>query len=123
MTLALGMVTFDCADPQRLAGFWSAALKTSVAVDFGEFVVLAPPHEGGTRLGFQRVPEPRAGKNRVHIDLEATDRVAEVARLVELGATVSYDQVDVVPDIDWTTLTDPEGNEFCVAEHPHPDTP
>jgi len=114
---ALGTVTFDCADPQRLAGFWAAALKTSIAGDYGEFVVLAPPPEGGTRLGFQRVPEPRAGKNRVHIDLEGTSRVAEVARLVELGAAVSYDQVDVVPDFDWTTLTDPEGNEFCVAEH------
>jgi hypothetical protein len=68
------------------------------------------------RYRFQRVPEPRAGKNRVHIDLEGTSRVAEVARLVELGAAVSYDQVDVVPDFDWTTLTDPEGNEFCVAE-------
>jgi hypothetical protein len=53
----------------------------------------------------------------VHIDLEGTSRVTEVARLVELGAAVSYDQVDVVPDFDWTTLTDPEGNEFCVAEH------
>ena len=116
MTLALGMVTFDCADPQRLADFWSAALKTSIAVDYGEFVVLAAPQDDGTRLGFQRVAEQRMGKNRLHIDLVANSRVAEVARLVELGATVSYDQVEVVPDMDWTTMTDPEGNEFCVAE-------
>jgi hypothetical protein len=72
------------------------------------------------RTGFVGPPGYRHrhdAKNRVHIDLEGTSRVAEVARLVELGAAVSYDQVDVVPDFDWTTLTDPEGNEFCVAEH------
>jgi len=117
MTLALGMVTFDCADPQRLAGFWAAALRTTVAGDYGGFVFLAPPPDGGVTLGFQRVPEPRVGKNRVHVDLSGADRATEVGRLVELGASVSYDQLGTVPGIDWTTLTDPEGNEFCVAEH------
>jgi len=117
MTLALGMVTFDCVDPQRLAGFWAAALRTSVAGDYGDFVFLASPTDGGAALGFQRVPEPRVGKNRVHVDLSTQDRVGEVSRLVKLGATVSYDQVGTVPGIDWTTLADPEGNEFCVAQH------
>jgi predicted enzyme related to lactoylglutathione lyase len=64
------------------------------------------------------MPEPKVGKNRVHVDFTTEDREAEVARLVELGATVSYDQVGVVPGLDWTTLADPEGNVFCVGE-PH----
>jgi predicted enzyme related to lactoylglutathione lyase len=114
------MVTFDCADPRRLAAFWAAALDTKVAGDYGDFVFLAPPQAGGTTLGFQRVPEPRVGKNRVHVDLLTADRVAEVARLVGLGAAVSYDQVGVVPGIDWTTLTDPEGNVFCVSQQAEP---
>ena len=74
----------------------------------------------GWRLGgdptwlFARVPEPKTAKNRMHVDLAAPDREAEVARLVELGATR-------VADIDewgyqWTVLQDPEGNEFCVAQ-------
>ncbi|HWN35362.1 MAG TPA: VOC family protein [Pseudonocardia sp.] len=117
MTLALEMVTFDCADPQRLAEFWSAALGTKVDGDYGDFVILARPSERSPALGFQRVPEPKPGKNRMHVDLNSSDRVAEVARLVELGATVQYDRLGTVPGIDWSTLADPEGNEFCVSQH------
>jgi catechol 2,3-dioxygenase-like lactoylglutathione lyase family enzyme len=113
MALELRTVTIDCADPATLAGFWTQALGIEVAEDYGDFVFLAPPREGATRLGLQRVPEPRTGKNRVHLDLEATDRVAEVKRLVALGAT----EVDEhsVPGLEWTVLTDPEGNQFCVS--------
>ncbi len=62
------------------------------------------------------VPEPKSGKNRVHVDLMAADRRAEVARLQGLGATVvdEYDEWGV----QWTVLSDVEGNEFCVAEAP-----
>ncbi|WP_028936786.1 VOC family protein [Pseudonocardia spinosispora] len=118
MTLSLGMVTFDCADPQKLSAFWASALGTSVAGDYGDFVFLAPTDGGQINFGFQRVSDPTPGKNRVHMDLGGgTGRVAEVGRLVELGATVVHEQVGVVPGIDWTTLEDPEGNQFCVADH------
>lgn len=113
------MVTFDSADPRRLAEFWAAALGTSVAEDYGgEFVLLAPPPGQQVTFGFQKVPEQRVGKNRVHVDLGGEDRNAEVARLVELGARVLYEQVGTMPGLGWTTLADPEGNEFCVGE-PH----
>ena len=86
MALQMAMVTIDCADPRKLAEFWTAALGTAVAQDFGgEFLFLNPP-EGGLSLGLQRVPEERAGKNRVHIDFGSQDREEEVKRLVELGA-------------------------------------
>ncbi len=65
------MVTTDCADPSGLAAFWAAALGTAVSGDYGEFVMLAPPPAGGPVLGFQMVPEERAGKNRLHLDLGA----------------------------------------------------
>jgi hypothetical protein len=74
MALQIGMVTADCADPKGLAAFWAAALDTTISGDYGEFVMLAPPPAGGPVLGFQRVPEPRAGKNRLHLDLGAGGR-------------------------------------------------
>jgi len=117
--LAIGMVTTDCADPSGLAAFWAAALRTTVSGDYGEFVMLAPPPAGGPVLGFQLVPEERAGKNRLHLDLGAAsgERHAEVERLVGLGATVVGERGGEAEGLVWTTLTDPEGNEFCVAEH------
>jgi predicted enzyme related to lactoylglutathione lyase len=117
--LAVGMVTTDCADPKALATFWAAAMGTTVSGDYGEFVMLAPPVAGGPVLGFQKVPEGRAGKNRLHLDLVAPAgaRQAEVERLVGLGATVLGERGGDAEGFVWTTLTDPEGNEFCVAEH------
>lgn len=53
----------------------------------------------------------------MHVDFPAGDRAAEVQRLVDLGATVSYDQIGTVPGLDWTTLADPEGNVFRVGQH------
>ncbi|MFH8366305.1 VOC family protein [Streptomyces sp. NPDC018031] len=68
----------------------------------------------GRRLLFQRVPEPKAAKNRLHIDVRAApgERDAEVARMVELGATVVRRAKE--PAGEWVVLADPEGNEFCV---------
>lgn len=113
VTVHLAMITIDCADPRRLAEFWTKALDTTVAQDFGgEFLVLAPPG-GGLPLGLQRVPEPRAGKNRVHIDFGSEDREREVKRLVGLGAAERGEHE--VAGFAWTVLSDPEGNEFCVS--------
>ncbi len=107
------MITVDCAEPQRLAEFWTAALGVPVTADYGEFVMLESPAPGAPRLGLQRVPEPRSGKNRVHLDFRADDREAEVRRLVELGA-VELGRHSA-PGLEWTVMEDPEGNVFCVA--------
>ncbi|WIX88806.1 VOC family protein [Amycolatopsis sp. DG1A-15b] len=117
MAIHMGMITIDCADPQGLAEFWTAALGTTVAQDYGEFVMLAPPPAGGLAVGLQRVPEARAGKNRVHVDFGGDDRDAEVKRLVELGAKEVAEHE--VPGLAWTVLVDPEGNEFCVSAGVH----
>jgi hypothetical protein len=114
MALTARMVTIDCADPAGLVKFWTDAAGYEVRADYGgEYVILGPSTGEGLRLGLQRVPEHRAGKNRVHIDWEADDRSAEVERLVGLGATVVAEHV--VEDFAWTVPTAPEGNEFCVA--------
>ncbi|GGK15606.1 glyoxalase [Pilimelia terevasa] len=114
MALSARMVTIDCRDPRSLAAFWTAATGYAVAGDHDGFVLLAPAAGDGVRIGLQQVPEPRAGKNRVHIDFHADDRAAELARLAALGATVHG--AHSVPGLSWTVVTDPEGNEFCVAQ-------
>ena len=68
---------------------------------------------GRPALLFQKVPEAKVGKNRVHLDFRAEVRADEVARLVGLGATVVAERC--LGDYCWTVLADPAGNEFCVS--------
>ncbi|MFI6150888.1 VOC family protein [Streptomyces sp. NPDC051109] len=112
MTLTAVMITVDCAEPQESAQWWATALGGAITQDHGDFVIVkAQP----LALGFQRVAEERRGKNRVHIDFAAasgTGMVREVERLVALGASVVGEHS--IPDLTWTVLQDPTGNEFCV---------
>ncbi|MER7698653.1 MULTISPECIES: VOC family protein [unclassified Streptomyces] len=111
MRISPEMITIDCADPQALAAWWAEALGVEGAQDYDAFVVLpATP----LVLGFQRVPEPKAAKNRVHVDFSSSDRPADVERLAKLGATVVGEQS--MQGMTWTVLKDPEGNEFCLAD-------
>jgi predicted enzyme related to lactoylglutathione lyase len=108
-------IAFDCADPHRLALFWSEVVGHPL-VDGGHpgAVEAAIDVPGGPTLFFQRVPEPKTVKNRVHVCLQPDlRRDAEVERLVALGATPVDDRRE--PDgKGWMVLADPEGNEFCV---------
>jgi hypothetical protein len=108
-------ITIDCADPRALAEFWTKALDLEIAFDAdGHFVQLnSPANPERPNLNLQKVPEERAGKNRVHVDFHTEDREGEVGRLVALGATRGADHT--VPGLTWTVLQDPEGNEFCVG--------
>ncbi|MET0457995.1 MAG: VOC family protein [Ilumatobacteraceae bacterium] len=114
MPLTVNTVTFDAGDPVALAGFWSSALGAEV-VSPGPFIAFVNP-PGGPNLMFLQVEEPKTSKNRCHLDLHADDEAgvdAEAARLVGAGASV----VDTHREfgIYWTTLLDPEGNEFCIG--------
>ncbi len=115
MTLSLAHVTFDCHDTLALAGFWSAALGRPVDDGAQPFFATIgyPASPGSPAWMFLAVPETKTVKNRMHLDLTADDREAEVARLVGLGATrvADHDEWGHV----WTVVNDPEGNEFCVA--------
>ena len=110
-------LVIDCADPRRVADFWAAALgyRETDAKTEGEYVYVelqGPPGSGPSLLLLQ-TPDRKTTKNRVHLDLNATDRdqEAEVARLEGLGAT----RVDIGQgEQSWVVLADPEGNEFCV---------
>ncbi|HPB71815.1 MAG TPA: VOC family protein [Phycicoccus sp.] len=106
----IGMVTIDCRDPQALAGFWAAATGAPIVADYGMFVMVG----SSPRMGFQQVPDPTPGKNRLHLDGGGGDRRAQVERLVGLGATEG--DTHAMGDFTWTVMADPEGNVFCVGD-------
>jgi hypothetical protein len=156
-----GMVTWqltiDCADPTRLAHFWAAALGYEIQPPPDGFATMndyyrslgVPEHEldqvgdgtdrirdpagAGPKIWFQAVPDEKAGKNRLHLDLYPTNRDrslplaertrivdARVAELEALGASVwrrwpeDFDE-KLDEQSYFVTMRDPEGNEFCVA--------
>lgn len=144
-------LVIDCADPARQTAFWARALGyvpepapaghaswksyyRSLGVPEDELAEMTDddadsivdPDGAGPRIWFQPVPESKAVKNRLHLDIKVTDRAtpretrrqqvdAEVARLEDLGATVVRAPADPGTDHYGITMHDPEGNEFCVA--------
>jgi predicted enzyme related to lactoylglutathione lyase len=108
-------VTFDCADPPALAGFWSEALGVPVDADGGPFfrtLGMTDPSVS-PKFMFLMVAEPKTAKNRMHLDFTTDDKEQEARRLVALGATRLADHDEY--GLSWIVLADPEGNEFCVA--------
>jgi len=137
-------VVVDATEPEKLAEFWELALgyvvepppedfdswedfASSIGIPEEEFGAVASridPAGDGPRLYFQRVPEGKTSKNRVHLDVrvagqevrgEARRRLVSehVERLVRAGATLAWRTDDVRGSS--VTLRDPEGNEFCVT--------
>jgi predicted enzyme related to lactoylglutathione lyase len=113
VTVRFYEVVIDCADPQALARFWAEVTGYTIDRDFDDWAAVVGEDERAIRIGFQKVPEGKVVKNRVHIDLEATDEEAEARRIEALGATRRWVSTD--PDDPFVVLADPEGNEFCVV--------
>lgn len=139
--MKIGNITFDCADPDRMATFWAAAIGYEKAVypddmrralldsgltedDLAARALAEDPAGVGPRLLFQRVPEGKQAKNRMHLDInvghdkpaEHQEIDAEVDRLVGLGATVTHKHDGAwgpYPEFHYI-MADPEDNEFCV---------
>lgn len=138
-------ITFDAANARTLADFWAEALgyvrqpppskfdsweefaidKGIPAEDWEKYDALVDPDGSGPRILFQKVPEAKSAKNRVHLDVKVTIRGAtdakrraaidqEAERLVGLGATEIEDFDNGDSDGVWTVMHDPEGNEFCI---------
>jgi hypothetical protein len=135
-------VTFDAADPAALAGFWKQALAyveepppqgwsswedwaTEMGIPrerWNDQSAIVDPDGAGPRIFFQRVPEGKTAKNRVHLDIRAAPGLddeerrarlrVEADRLIALGATELYTWDERGQS--WITLADPEGNEFCL---------
>jgi predicted enzyme related to lactoylglutathione lyase len=109
-------ITIDAVDTARLAAFW--AQVTGYAIDPDEDddeALLLPPHENAPGILFVAVGDKKAGKNRVHLDIQPPTGTRDefVDRMLALGATIYEDHRS--PDgLGWVTMCDPEGNEFCV---------
>ncbi len=134
-------ITLDCIDVHAQAAFWASALGYEVEHDesmirrlldeghateddvttvdgrlvWRDGAAMSDPDGTRPRWYFQAVPEPKSVKNRMHLDVHVGEdaRAATVERLVAAGAQVRYEGRQG-PNT-WVTLTDPEGNEFCVA--------
>jgi hypothetical protein len=102
----------DCPEPTSLAPFWQELLGYEVAGWSEGWISLRPPG-GGTEIAFQRVPEPKKGKNRLHLDLATVDVDGTVARAEGLGARKLWSSGD--PKDVFITMADPAGNEFCIC--------
>ena len=114
-TLSLGQVVIDAADAAAIAGFWSRLLDRPLVHGANQYFAVVPPAPDRSvpALMFLAVPEPRSGKNRLHLDLVSPDQPAEVERAVRLGATKLGDFAEY--GTRWTTLADPEGNVFDIG--------
>jgi hypothetical protein len=123
MTSKFTELAIDCADPGSIARFWCSVLGYEVLDEQDGVVTIGSPMQaegGGSRgpvpptLTFARVPEGKTVKNRLHLDVNPTDREQgdEVRRLLDLGARPA--DVGQTGDESWVCLADPEGNEFCV---------
>jgi hypothetical protein len=138
-------IVFDCADPARQAAFWAEALHYRAEdpppglASWDEWAraegipeerwndarAIEDPDGAGPRVFFQKVPEGKVAKNRVHLDLDVSGEPgmpleerrtrigAEVARLTALGATDERGAMEQRGEY-WVRMNDPEGNEFCV---------
>jgi predicted enzyme related to lactoylglutathione lyase len=113
--MVVGSVVIDCNDFDRMFAFWQEALGyTPREPADDDWVVLSDPRGTGVNVSLQQVPEPRVGKNRLHLDLYTTEPDAEVERLLAIGATRHPGAVE--PEADFAVLEDPEGNLFCVID-------
>ncbi|MFG2100827.1 VOC family protein [Micromonospora echinaurantiaca] len=109
MSIRIGNVGIDTNDLPRATAFWQAVTGYQLASSDAGGNYLEDPTKAGVGLSVQLVPEPAAGKNRLHLDLFTADPAAEVARIRGLGAT------EVGAFDGWTVLADPDGNQFCVV--------
>lgn len=118
-------VTFDCAEPERLARFWAEVLGyEAVSAEDGSWGGCTDPTGVGPRLYFQRVPEGKVGKNRVHLDIRVGTGLVGARRLAVLEAErdrlilLGAQQERILPadgeDESVIVMRDVEGNEFCL---------
>jgi hypothetical protein len=115
--VTLGAVNVRATDVELLGDFWAALLGAERAPGSA---YLPPAGPGGLAMFFQQLDGLRAGEQVTHLDLTVPwgERESVAARAVALGARHQWDVLTEHTHVRWTTLTDPEGNLFCIAEHP-----
>jgi len=118
--LHLATVVINVADMERGVAFWSAALgyRPRDADWDPEFMMLEHPGGGRMTVSLQLTDQPPLQPVRVHLDLYTSEQARHVARLTHLGAIPVADDWPYPDDADFVVLRDPDGNEFCVIDHP-----
>ncbi len=107
-------INIDCADPNALADFYVAALGYEPHGAAGEQYSSITASDGRPKIVFQRVPEGKVVKNRMHLDLIVDDIEAEAERFVALGGTRGEKIGEF--GLNWIVMRDPEGNEICLCD-------
>ncbi|MGD0595337.1 MAG: VOC family protein [Acidimicrobiales bacterium] len=110
-------IGIDCADPGSLAPFWAAALgyELGTPISDGVYLMLKPPDPSHPVVYFQKVPEAKAVKNRLHLDIRTPAAEELIDRLTSLGATRLGEPRSGSTCAWWQVMADPAGNEFCVC--------
>jgi predicted enzyme related to lactoylglutathione lyase len=108
--------TIDCEDPKTLAAWWSELLGVEISSSDEHYAFLNYAPDRKTTLWFQRVPEGKTAKNRVHLDFAVPDLEATQRRIADLGGTLGNRHT--WGGYVWRTFLDPEGNEFDVMQAP-----
>jgi predicted enzyme related to lactoylglutathione lyase len=109
-------IVIDVADLERVVPFWCELLGVGVASRWRQYVVLDAVAPGQPTLSFQRVGEPRSGKNRVHVDLYSDDPPGAVVDIEQRGGSLLATHIEDGVTV-WV-CADPEGNEFCLLNRP-----
>lgn len=108
-------IVIDCADPRALADFWIKFTGCEGRSSYDDWASIQAA-DGSARIRFQKVPEGKVVKNRVHIDFVAEDEEATAKEIEALGATRRWVSEDL--EDPFVVLADPEGNEFCIVRAP-----
>lgn len=111
MGIRISNVGIDTNDLAKASTFWQAVTGYQVSSSGDDSTYLEDPSKAGPGLSLLVVPEPRVGKNRLHLDLYTSDLAGEVERIKGLGAT----EVQDFGSGGWVVLADPDGNQFCVC--------
>ena len=109
----VGAIMIDCNNPEALVEFWSAITGVEAAARYPQYIFCTPIPGSDINLAFQRVPEDKVVKNRLHLDLVHEDPPALIAKVEELGGSKLADHSS--GDFGWSVMADPEGNEFCIT--------
>ena len=119
MANRLAGITIDCADPARLASFWSALLDTAITSEHGDdagWARVGSRLDDQPRLTFQRVPEPKIAKVRIHLDIQVDDIGAARMQVEDLGGRWSGERHDYDEGV-VMVMHDPEEHEFCLIQY------
>jgi predicted enzyme related to lactoylglutathione lyase len=108
-------LVIDTVDPARIAPFWCALLGVQERGWFGDDYLMLTADGGVPPVAFQRVPEAKSIKNRLHVDLEVDDLDGALTRIVALGGSAVSDILEMPDGYRWRVMADPEGNEFCIV--------